>query len=40
MKLSGAEILLEALRLEGVKKIFGYPGGAVLDIYDRLPLRH
>ncbi|MEO2068229.1 MAG: biosynthetic-type acetolactate synthase large subunit [Desulfurobacteriaceae bacterium] len=37
MKLSGAEILLEALRLEGVEKIFGYPGGAVLDIYDRLP---
>ena len=37
MKLSGAEILLEALRLEGVKEIFGYPGGAVLDIYDRLP---
>lgn len=43
MKLSGAEILLEALRLEGVREIFGYPGGAVLDIYDRLslsPLKH
>jgi len=37
MKLSGAEILLRALELEGVEKIFGYPGGAVLDIYDRLP---
>ncbi len=37
MKLSGAEILLEALRLEGVEYIFGYPGGAVIDIYDRLP---
>ena len=43
MKLSGAEILLEALKLEGVEYIFGYPGGAVLDIYDRLtytPLKH
>ncbi len=43
MKLSGAEILLEALQLEGVEYIFGYPGGAVLDIYDRLsytPLKH
>jgi len=37
MKLSGAEILLRALELEGVDTIFGYPGGAVLDIYDRLP---
>ena len=37
MKLSGAEILLKALELEGVEKVFGYPGGAVLDIYDRLP---
>lgn len=37
MKLTGAEILLKALELEGVDKVFGYPGGAVLDIYDRLP---
>jgi len=37
MKLSGAEILLKALELEGVERVFGYPGGAVLDIYDRLP---
>ncbi len=43
MKLSGAEIFLQALMLEGVEYIFGYPGGAVLDIYDRLtytPLKH
>ncbi len=35
-KLTGAEILLESLREEGVNTIFGYPGGAVTDIYDRL----
>ena len=32
----GAEILLEALLHEGVDSIFGYPGGAVLHIYDEL----
>lgn len=37
MKLSGAEVLLNALRLEGVDTVFGYPGGAVIDVYDRLP---
>ncbi len=36
MKLSGAKILLKCLQLEGVGKIFGYPGGAVLDIFDQL----
>ena len=33
---SGAEILLHALRDQGVDTIFGYPGGAVLPIYDAL----
>src|ERR1700755_124194 len=33
---SGAEILLRALRDQGVEVIFGYPGGAVLPIYDAL----
>jgi hypothetical protein len=33
---SGAEILIEALVHEGVDSIFGYPGGAVLHIYDEL----
>jgi acetolactate synthase-1/2/3 large subunit len=33
---SGAEILLQALREQGVEVIFGYPGGAVLPIYDAL----
>ncbi len=43
MKKTGAQILLESLKLEGVDIIFGYPGGAVLDIYDELfnfPLKH
>ena len=34
--LTGAEILLRALEMEGVDTIFGYPGGAVLYIYDAL----
>jgi len=33
---SGAEILLKTLKEEGVDTIFGYPGGAVIDIYDQL----
>jgi acetolactate synthase-1/2/3 large subunit len=36
MKLNGAQILLECLKREKVKHIFGYPGGVVLDIYDEL----
>ena len=36
MKMSGAQILLECLRQEGVTHIFGYPGGAVLPIYDAI----
>ena len=36
MKLSGAQILLKALKDEGVDTIFGYPGGAVINIYDEL----
>ena len=36
MKLSGAEILIKSLKAEGVKYVFGYPGGAVLHIYDAL----
>jgi acetolactate synthase-1/2/3 large subunit len=35
-KMRGARILLEALIREGVDTIFGYPGGAVLHIYDEL----
>jgi acetolactate synthase-1/2/3 large subunit len=36
MKISGAEILIECLKKEGVKHIFGYPGGVVLNIFDIL----
>jgi len=36
MKLSGSEIIIESLKQEGVEYIFGYPGGAVLHIYDAL----
>ena len=35
-KLTGAEIVLKALADQGVEVIFGYPGGAVLPIYDAL----
>jgi len=34
--ISGAEILIRSLEKEGVEYIFGYPGGAVLYIYDEL----
>ncbi len=36
IKLTGAQILMKALQEEGVDTIFGYPGGAVIDIYDEL----
>ena len=36
MKLSGAEILLECLKREGVEVIFGYPGAAITDIHDKM----
>ena len=36
MKLSGGDLLMRALKDEGVKFIFGYPGGAVLPIFDEL----
>ncbi|HHI97475.1 MAG TPA: acetolactate synthase large subunit, partial [Thermodesulfatator atlanticus] len=34
--MTGAQIIVEALKREGVEIIFGYPGGAVIDIYDEL----
>ena len=36
MKKTGSEILLECLKREGVKHIFGYPGCVVLNIFDLL----
>ena len=44
MKLTGAQILIKMIKAEGIDTIFGYPGGAVIDIYDALAkdngLRH
>ncbi len=37
MELTGAQILLESLVREGVDVVFGYPGGAVIDIYHHIP---
>ncbi|MCX6020500.1 MAG: biosynthetic-type acetolactate synthase large subunit [Chloroflexi bacterium] len=36
MRLNGAQIVLECLAREGVDTVFGYPGGAVLPLYDKL----
>ncbi|MCE5312878.1 MAG: biosynthetic-type acetolactate synthase large subunit [Nitrospiraceae bacterium] len=36
MKLSGSEIFIECLKREGVKHVFGYPGGVVLNIFDAI----
>ncbi len=36
MQISGAEIVTRCLQEEGVEFVFGYPGGAVLDIYDAI----
>ena len=36
MKLNGSQIVVECLKEQGVDTIFGYPGGAILNIYDEL----
>ena len=36
MKLTGSQILIECLKEQGVDTIFGYPGGAILNVYDEL----
>lgn len=35
-KISGSKMLIESLKEEGVEVVFGYPGGAVLNIYDEI----
>lgn len=43
MQLTGAEIIVKCLEQEGVDTVFGYPGGAILPLYDTLkngPVRH
>ena len=36
MQLTGAEIVVECLKEQGVDTVFGYPGGAILNVYDEL----
>ncbi len=36
MKMTGAEVIIKALEQEGVEVIFGYPGGTVIPLYDKL----
>lgn len=38
MQLTGAQILIECLKEQGVDTVFGYPGGAILNVYDELYL--
>lgn len=43
MRISGAEIIIECLKEQGVDTVFGYPGGAILPLYDALrdaPILH
>ena len=40
MQLTGAQIVIECLKEQGVDTIFGYPGGAILNIYDALYKHH
>ncbi len=36
MKMNGSQILIECLKEQGVDTVFGYPGGAILNVYDEL----
>ena len=36
MQLTGAEIVIECLKEQGIDTVFGYPGGAILNVYDAL----
>ena len=36
MNMTGAQAVLECLKREGVDVVFGYPGGAVLSLYDEV----
>ena len=40
MELNGAQIVVQSLIDEGVEYIFGYPGGAVLHLYDAILLQY
>lgn len=36
MELSGSQMVIEALRKENVSVVFGYPGGAIMNVYDEV----
>ena len=36
MQISGAQMVIEALIAEGVDTVFGYPGGAIMNVYDEI----
>ena len=36
MRLTGAQIIIECLKEQGVDTVFGYPGGQILNVYDEL----
>lgn len=40
MQMSGAQMVIEALIAEGVDTVFGYPGGAIMNVYDEIYKQH
>ncbi len=40
MQMSGAQMVIEALKAEGVDTVFGYPGGAIMNVYDEIYKQH
>jgi acetolactate synthase-1/2/3 large subunit len=36
MKINGSQMVIEALQKEGVKVAYGYPGGAIMNVYDEI----
>ena len=36
MKMTGAKMVVESLHQEGVEVVFGYPGGAIMNVYDEI----
>ncbi len=36
MKITGAKMVTESLKEEGVDVVFGYPGGAIMNVYDEI----
>ena len=36
MQFTGAQIVIECIKEQGVDTVFGYPGGAILNVYDEL----